>query len=765
MNIRLFFRNLVRNRQENTVSLAGLSLGMMVAILSVSYIVFESSYDTFHRAKDRIYTVYTRYIRQGSGAVSYAVDPGMKSYAADNVAEAETVCIIRKITADLASGNNFFKGIGGYYTEPEFFSLFDFSLLSGDPGLLAEPGTIILTYRLAEKLYGEIDCSGRVIMIDDKPYTVSGIVKDPPVNSNLDFDFLLPELKSGAASGSQEHAGKVNLYILAKTKRAVSTRMQDKLDGYFIASGIENERTELVALRDLHQYHSRTEKSYPVFISVSLLILITSLVNFLNTQFARIRKRTRETGMRKVNGATGGAIVRMIVAETVLMTSFAAIGGLILSGLFIGFFRNLTSANFRMYGPGLWKIQAIVVALTLLLGVIAGFIISARYVRYNAIDLIRGLFRSEKSHIRKILVGLQFAISGGLIILMVILCQQLNFLKRTDMGFDSGKRLLIELSPVLANKYEMIRTGLMNLSGIETVSGRGSTFGNVDMAMPVTRGADTPENRFFVFGYNVADDFFETYGIKLIEGKTFSDISGRDSSLVIIDKFTAGILGLEHPVGEKLRGPGMTMEVIGLVEDADFISLSSQRMPRIYLQVSERYGEITVKYNGDVRSIMAESGALLTQIDPDYTPEYRRLDDAVKGLYEKETNLFRLITISGIMAIVLSLTGAYAMASYLAARRIRSNSIRRVFGASVRDITARSVFETGLPVLAGNLAVWPVAFIAGEKWLGQFSVRVTIGVIPFIVSLVMISLIVAGTVYIISRKWAFRSPAEILKQE
>ncbi len=765
MNIRLFIRSLARNWQENMVSLAGLSLGMMVAILSVSYIVFESSYDTFHPASNRIFTVYTRYVLQGSSPVSFAIESGMKSYAEDNVAAVESACIVKKITADLTLENSVFKGINGYFTGPEFFSMFDFRLLSGNPGQLSEPGTVFLTVRLAEKLFGGIDCSGRVIRIAGKPYTVSGIVKDPPVNSNFDFDFLLPELKADAAAGTQKDKEKVNLYILTKTAKTAKASLQNNLDAYFISAGREKERTEVIALRDLHQYSSRTEKSFLIFISVTLLVLFTSMVNFLNTHFARFRTRTGEIGMRRVNGASGMTILRMIIAETVLMTLIAAIAGLILSQLSLGYFQKLTSSMVQLHGPGLWKIQVLVVALTLLLGVTAGFIISVRYSGYNAIDLIRGLFRVEKSYIRKILIGLQFAISGGLIILMIILYQQLNFLKRTDMGFDPQNRLLIELSPALADKYDVIRTGLMNISGIEMVSGRGSAFGNVDVAMSVMKGENTPENRFFVFGYNVTDDFFETYGIKLIEGNDFGDISGRDSSLVIMDKFTAGMLGMEHPVGEKLKGLGMNMEVIGLVEDADFIALSSQRMPRLYLQTSDQCSEVTVKYHGDVKVIMSEISGFLSQLDPDFSPEYRSLDDAVTGLYKKETNLFNIISICGIIAIILSLTGAYAMAVYLAGRKIRPNSIRRVFGASEGDITIKSILEIGLPAVLGNMAAWPVVYFVGEKWLSQFSGKITIGVFPFMVSLLLISLLVAGTVYIISRRSAFRNPAEILQQE
>jgi len=763
MNIKLFIRNLVKNWQENLVSLAGLSLGMMVVILSISYIIFESSYDSFQAKSNRIFTIYTRI---GSDAISYAVESGMKDYAVTHVPMVEMACIVKEITTEITLNNNVFKGIGGYYTEPEFFSLFDFKLLSGDPRSLSEPGKIFFTERLSKKLFGGIDCSGRIIMITDKLYTVSGIIKDPPLNSNLNFDFLLSETEADDKAGSQNGQDKVNLYILTKTAKEKSALLQDNLDQYFISSGKDGEKSEVIALKDLHQYSARTGNSFLIFISVSLLVLFTSMVNFINTFYARIETRAREIGMRKVNGASGRTIIRMLTRESLLMTLMASIIGFIMSYLFLDHFRKLTSVRVHLYGPGLWKIQAMVIALTLLLGLIAGFIISVRFSRYNPIYLIKGIYKTgSKNFIRKILIGLQFAISGGLIFLMVIFYLQLNFLEKADMGFDSQNRLLIALSPVHDKKYDMIHNELLSITGIDMVTGRSSVFGNVDMAMSIIKGENIPENRFFVFGFNVEDDFFETYGIKLIEGKTFRDNNGKDSSLVIIDKYTAGILGLEHPVGEKFKALGMTVEVIGLMEDADFIALSSNRMPRLYTQFFNGCSELTVKYSGNAKVILAEIDRLLTQLDPDYSMEYRSLDEAVVGLYEKEINLFNIISICGIIAIVLSLTGAYAMAAYLAERRIRQNSIRRVFGASEQNIIIQSIFEIIWPVLSGTLISWPVVYLVARNWLSHFSGKITIGAFPFIISLTLISLLVVVTVYSISRRAAFRNPVEMLRQE
>ncbi len=765
MNYRFYFRNILINWQGNFISIAGLSTGMMVAILSLSYIIFESSFDSFHSRAKSIFTVYTKIKVSGSDAISFACESGMKEYAVSNIADVENACITKRVKSIITLNKNNYKDIEGYYTDSDFFSLFDFRLLSGDSRTLSEPGNIFLTERLAKKLFGKVGCFGKQIYVDKKSYIVSGIIEDPPFNSNLNFDFLLPVANELNTTGTQKGSDMVNLYILTRTRYKDPAIIGRMLDGYFDSTGKVNERSEVIPLRKLHQYTWKTADSFLIFISISLLVLFISLVNYINAFLSGFEARGKEIAMRKVNGASGNIIARMIIAEIMLTTIIASILGFILSVLFLEYFQKLTSIRLQLYGPGLWKIQVLVITLTLLSGLLSGIIIATRIKGTSLADIIKGRIKFQGSKTRKIFIGLQFGISGGLLCIMVIIFLQVKFLENINMGFDTSNRLLIKLSPVMANKYEMIRSELQKYPGIKMITGRGSTFGNVDMAMTASGDNNSPETRVFVFGYNVEDDFFKTYGIKLLEGKTFSDFSGTDSTLIMLDKYTAGILGLEHPVGSKIKARSMTLEVIGLVADADFISLASNRMPRLYTQFSKRCSELTIMYDGDERAVLTKIGKFLAQLDPDYifTPE--KLSDAVRGLYKKEVNLIDIISICGIIAVLLSLSGIYAVAQLFARNNIRQNSIRKIFGASENIILIHSLLEIVWPVIAGSLISWPVAYLITKQWLTNFGMKINISPLPFFSTLVILLVFVLVTIYSVTHKFALKDPAEILRLE
>jgi putative ABC transport system permease protein len=764
MNARLYYRNFVKYRRENLVTLAGLSLALMITILSVSYIIFEYSFDTFHSKADRIFTVYTRIKATGGDAISYAVESGLAEYSGDNIPEAGKSCIIKELRTEIGYNDAVYTGIDGYYTEPAMFSMFDFGLITGDPASLLDPGSVILTGRLSGRLTGTANCSGALVTINGRIHTVAGIVKDPPVNSNLEFDFLLPYSEAQGEAGSGSGSDKVNLFLLTNGKIGTDD-LRKKLDGYFTSSGRDSERCEVVRLKDLHRYGTGKDKSILILAAVSFLVLFISMVNFTNSNSACIEARRKEIGLRKVSGATGPRVTWMLVTDSLRTVFIASVAGYILSAIALDYFQKLTSVTVRLWGPGLWKIQAVVILLVLLLGLVAGLITTAGISGARPAALIMGAAPiKRKMSASGILAGLQFAVSGGLLSMMIIIFHQLSMLKTADMGFDPDNRLLIRLSSVHSEKYETIRSELMNFNGVDDVTGRGSAFGNADMAMTVTWGDNPSENHLFVLGYNVKKNFFECYGIKIIEGQTFSDFSKSDPNRVIIDRYTADMLGMEHPAGNKIHGAGRSLEIIGLADNADFTSLSDKRLPRIYVQFYDDCAEMTVKYHDDIKPVLTEISTLLTQTDPSYQFDYISLRDAVTGLYDKETNLFSLIGICGLIAILLSVSGAYAMALYFEKNRIREYGIRKVYGASSGRITILSVSGIILPVVIGTLTTMPAVILISGSWLSHFSARVSIGLMPFLVALVSMASLALVTVYSVSRRAALRNPAEILRQ-
>jgi putative ABC transport system permease protein len=771
-------RRFIRNGRENLISLIGLSLGMMVMILCLSYVVFENSYDKFHSKADRIATVYTRHeTSPGQAAMSTSIESGLKFFTERNVPDVEASARVKSVTSKIEAGENSFNGIKGYLADAEFFEIFDFKVLSGSIASF-EPGKVVITEELAGRLYGRSDCVGETVTISGSTgksiATVSAVVRDYPDNSNLEFELIIP-LPAIGASGSLKESDDVNLYLLLRNEPDSYSGLKGALDQYFISSGNNHLSAEIIPVVKLHKYWETyfSDKSGSqtalIFLAVSLMVLFISTVNYVNIQYARSETRLREIGLRKVNGATRGSILKMMATESVILVMVSSILGLLLSDIFMGKFQDLTASPVSLFGPGLFILQVLIVTVALVLGILTGFLTSFRYSGYNPANMVKGnLSMFQRFNLRKIVMSLQFAISGGLIAVIVILSLQLNHLRHAEMGFEKHDRLLIKLSPAMNGRYGLIRETIASIAAVEKITGKASGFGEVDLGFGMYNGEPIQENRLFAMAYIVEDSYFETYAIEVLEGKCFEEVSGRDSNLVVIDEYTVGLLGLENPVGHRFKAAGMTLEIIGVVKDADLRALNSQRIPRFYTQMFNECSEITVKYRDgitDLHPLIDEIESALISIDPDYHIEYRLLEDAVWELYGKERDLFKIILICGILAIVLSVTGAYSMASFMAERELKKNSIRRVLGASANSLTMRSIVILGWPVMIGVIISWPIVKILTTKWMESFLSKVESGIYPYVFSILLVGLFVALTVYSVSIRSSVRNPADLLRQE
>ena len=771
-------RRFINNGRENLISLIGLSLGMMVMILCLSYVVFENSYDKFHSKADRIATVYTRHeTTPGQFATSTSIESGLKFFTEMNVPVVEASSRVKSVTSRIDEGENSFNGIEGYLADAEIFEIFDFRILSGSIASF-EPGRVVITESLAVKLFGNASCVGEAITISvnsGKTVTqVSAVVKDYPDNSNLEFEFIIPFPAAGA-SGSPEESDGVNLYLLLHRKPDSYSVLKNSLDQYFLTAAKNHLSVEIVPVVKLHNYwetyleNKSSNKTMLIFLVVSLMVLFTSAANYVNIQYARGETRLREIGLKKVNGATRISIIRSMVMESMLLVVLSSVIGLILSDIFLGRFQDITSTPVSQFGPGLFWLQVLIVTITLLLGIVTGIMTSLRYSGFNPAELVKGnISIGQRSLLRKVVVGLQFAISGGLIAVILIFSLQLRHLRNADMGFDAENRILLPLSPGMKGRYELVREKLISIPAIENVTGKGSGFGGVDMAFGMYKGAQTPENRLLAMAYIVEDNFFDTYGMNILEGKSFAEVSGRDSNLVIIDSYTAGVLELEEPVGHRFNAAGITLEIIGLVEDAEFRALNSGRTARFYSQLYNKCSEVTIQYRDDIRDLqplLSDIENTLVSIDPEYHLDYTLLEDAVWQLYGKERDLYTIILICGVLAIALSLTGAYSMAAYMAERRIRQNSIRRVLGATAKSITVRSVMEIGWPVLIGVAVSWPFVRIITTRWMENFLSKAEPGLTPYFLSMILVGIFAAVTVFSVARRSSLRNPADMLRQE
>lgn len=765
MGILALLRNLARNRRGNLVSVAGLALGMMVAILSITYIVFELSYDRFHEEAGQIYIVKTLVtFESGRKSGSTYTAHGLKEYAGKHIPaiEASTRAVAR--TGNINAGEKIITNQEGLYVDPGFFNIFSFEMIAGSSAKFGDPADIILTEKTAVKLFGSINCDREIVGFDDHLYSVKGVISDPPANSNIRFDFLLPVENYIKDNDPGSRFLAVKTFIKTREKVEDYNAICELLDGYYTGVGNTNTRCSLMGITKLHQETEGTRRNFIMFVTISVLVLAVAGINFVNLFSAGLEQRARSIRIRIILGSSRLDIIASILVESVTITMVAALAGFILSELTLDIFRQLTGIGVTQYGPGLGWIRVIALTVALVTGIIAGFIPAIRYSGSHIVTGTEHERRRRRLTFRKSLVGLQYSISTGIMVVLVIFLLQLRFISGYDAGFDTENRLLVKLSRPLSMKYELFENEIKGITGVINVTAKTTPLGkNYGADIKVDRSPEVKPVK--ATGYSVKDNFFETYGISLLEGQTFSEIGGKDSSLVIIDRFTADYFDLANPVGKEIFNDYLWCKIIGVVENVDLMPLKGERAPVIYNQLGRYCSEVTVHYSGNEIPVINAVNKLLKMYDPLYEIEYRMADQVFAGFYSRELNLFKIILATGIIALLLSLVGAYAMTTYIIETRVQEVCIRKVMGANENEVLLPAIAGMVKVILLSFILSAPLALYISLEWLRDFRERIEVGPLPFIVSLVSFIIMVIMTTYFKIRKAAGVNPSVILRKE
>ena len=653
-----------------------------------------------------------------------------------------------------------------FMVDKEFLSMCNFKLLVGDKTVVNEPGKIVLTERLANIIFGRKDCLGESLNIGENSYTINGIMENPPGNSRFKFEYLI-SMHDALRKLENYNFISVLTYVQLTDNYSDLKVISDLMKNFYYDYDVKSKERfdlSLSPLTGFNQFRTKSSRNFILFISVSVLALLVSIVNIINSFAAWSELRLREIGIRKVMGATRSNLLRNMLRNSIIASLLAGLTGLILSEIFLGVFRDLTGVKVNQYGPGLLWIQVLLGIVVIIIGLIAGIFPAIRYSSPRIISLIsgKGSGAIRILSLRKILVLLQYIISAGLLATIFIIFLQLRFLSNKNPGYLSDNRILITVPRDLEFSYSTYINELKKIPGINSVSGSASVFGST-VGFGLRRTAD--EEGRAAMGTFIEDGFFRAYGIRLIDGKTFEQTSGRDSSKVIIDRSTAALLDFDRPVGEKIILSGRESEIIGLVEDADLIALKGERKPFFYTQYYDLCCELIIHYSGDPGIIAKAVASKLTEFDPGTEYNFRTLEEARKVLYEKETNQTKIILFVGIVALLMTMTGAYSMASYLSERRAKQVSIRKVMGATVSEVLKLSVREMIVMIALAFVIASPISYFVSNKWLQNFTQRISIGFLPYMLAFILLFILIYLTVFFIERKSAMANPVDNLRQE
>ncbi|MEP7144037.1 MAG: ABC transporter permease [Ferruginibacter sp.] len=782
---KIALRNFRKNKGYAFINMIGLSLGMACAVLILLWVNDEMQYDKFHKDYSHLYQVVENQTYEGK-TYTFPSLPGLFGPAVKQ--ELPEI----KYAARTDWGTNMLFSVGekniyeeGLFTDPDFLKMFSFQLLKGDVNnLLTDPTSIIITDKMAEKFFDKETALGKTIKVNnEKLFTVTGIIKDPPISSSLKFSWLTSFKSYEEKNPWLKQWGNNGIQTFVQLKNGVDPKQVDiKLHNFITGKDTQAiAKPLLLAMKDW-RLRSKFEEGRQVggrieyiklFSIIGLLIIIIACINFMNLATARSEQRAKEVGVRKVMGADRGLLIRQFFGESIIMSISAMLFAILIVFIALPFFNTLVQKKlaFDFTAPAVWMGLPV---MALLCGVLAGSYPSLYLSSFNPVTVFKGLRLGKNSaavYIRKGLVIIQFVISIVLIISTIIIYRQISHVKNRDLGYSKDNVIYIPLKAEMnihfpAIYQELLATGVVENAAISNSSVINIGSSSADFEWP----GKTPNSQLLVTMEWASPQFISTMGMKLVSGRDFYPDISSDSSGIIVNETFAKLMGKKDPVGEIIRrneGKGRALKIIGVVKDFVYNDMYKKPDPLIIFCDTSNVSNMLVhlKNGQDVPRQLAKVEAVVKANNPGYPFESSFMDDSFNNIFKSEMLIGKLSRLFAILTILISCIGLFGLAAYTAERRTKEIGIRKVLGASVTNmITLLSKDFLRLVVLSSIIA-FPLAWWVMSKWLQDFSYRINISWWVFAVAGALAVIIALFTVSFQAVKAAIANPVKSLRTE
>ncbi len=781
--LKIAWRNLVKDRAFSVINIAGLAIGMASAVLILLWIQSEVSFDQFHQKKDRVYEAWNRVKRDGTYACWNVTPTVLAKTLKKDFPEVEHAVRVNWTQQYLFSvGQKRIMGDGNI-VDSNFLELFSFPLLQGDPSrALLEPTSILLTQKMARRLFGTEDAMGRTITLDNQyTFKVTGILQDLPPNTRFKFDCLVPWSAMRQAFGEDEYWGNNSTatYVLLK-ERVQHAAIDAKIKHLRRTYDKEDPDGELFLYPMTRwRLYSRFENGIEsggliefvrLFGLVALIILLIACINFMNLSTARSEKRAKEVGIRKVAGARRGALVGQFLGESVLIACLAGILALLIVELALPAFSQLTERSLEVqYGH--WSFWGFFLGFMVFTGLLAGSYPAFFLSSFQPIRVLKGTLSKVNGSVtpRKVLVILQFCFAIILTISTIVVHQQIRHARDRQMGYNKDGLLYHMMTGDLGKHYPAIKHALLTSGVAKSVT---KTSSPVTESWSNSWGFEWPgkvPGDKTVFDRYVADDrVAETMGLKIIAGRDF-DITAypTDSSAIILNESAVLAMGLKEPIGQIIRDNGREWHIVGVVKDFVIHSPYRKTEPMVIEGAHGWFNVIHIKLNGarNTAENLSAVERLFKQYNPEYPFEYKFVDEQYGVKFEQEQRIGKLAGLFTFLTILISCLGLFGLATYMAEARIKEIGVRKVLGATVTDITALLSRDFLKLVGIALLIAIPIAWWATHRWLQDYEYRVDIRWWYFALAGLAALVIALLTVSWQALRAAFSNPVKSLRSE
>ena len=808
--LKITFRNLWKNKSYSFINIVGLAFGLASCIVILLYVNNELSYDTHHKNVDRIVRVTSFIDFSGSylelATTSAPMGPTLRN---DYVDVEDMVRFRPRGQFHVRSGDTNIKENDIVFSDPSVFNVFTIPVIHGNSETaLVKPYTMAISRSKALKYFNNENVVGETLLLDGQhTYEITAVYEDMPETSHFNFEFLLSmETNADEANNGVWLSNNFRTYLLLKEgvnpdefeqnfttikKTYIEPQLID-----FTGNNLEefeeagnSVEYELQPLTDIHLHSDLVAEFRPngninyvfLFSGLAGFILILACINFMNLATARSVKRAKEVGIRKTLGSVRKQLVTQFFTESMLLCLFSFLIALLIVELTLPFFSNLSGTNLVSNYFSNSNLILSIAGIVLITGLLSGSYPAIMLSGFKPIKVLKGTLSKEKSRFRSALVVFQFSVSLVVIIGLLVINKQLDFIQNQSLGFQKDQAVIIHDAYTLGSNLDVYKEELLKEPEFKNAT--------ISSYLPVS-GFSMNDRTFWPKGqdpiqgntssmqvWRVDDSYIPTLGMEIIEGRNFSEDRGADENTVILNEALAQRFGFENPLGEIIttftqKSDGgfdtenlLEFTIIGVVKNFHFKSLRENIAPLGLFKGSSR-GNVIFKIDSkNAETALSKLKNSWKEMAPGQPFSYSFLDERFDRMYRSENRVSNLVSVFSVLIIVIACLGLFGLSAYSTEQRTKEIGIRKVLGASVSGIVSLVSKEFLKLIVISLLIAAPIGYFIMQQWLKDFTYKTNIGFDVFLIAGIGIIVIASITVSWQSIKAALTNPVNSLKSE
>ncbi|CAN5331643.1 ABC transporter permease [soil metagenome] len=765
--VKIAFRNLTRNAVYSFINIGGLAIGIACSLLITLWVWDEVTYDRFLKNNSQLGQLNYNNFFSDNISTSNAVALGPYEFLKTFDARIKNTCVAYWPSKALLTAGENKVSQTGRMVSPEFLEMFQFPLVKGSADkVLDDPRSIVITESLAKSLFGEADPINQLVKLDNMTeLKVTGVLKELPSNSTFSFKYLASlaiYAEQDWMKRDKDNWDNESYPVFVELQPGASFDDVNAAIRELPVQKIEDKefRREmfLQPMKDWH-LHSNFENGVAsggmiefvkYFSLIAALVLIIACINFMNLATARSERRAREVGIRKTVGSLRRELIGQFIGESILIAALAFVIAVVMVELLLPVYNGLVAKELSIHyaSPAVWFLAVGFIAVT---GFFAGSYPAFYLSSFNPVQVLKGKVQvgSSVTTPRKVMVVLQFFFSIGLIFGTIVIYKQISHVQERSLGYERENLINIQSNDELDKNYNAIKRELMS-TGIVTAATSSNSpitaiYGNNTFDWP-----GKPQGESVLFSRVSIDyDYAKTMGIKMLEGRDFSEEFKSDSSAMIINRAGLDVMGVDKPIGMEVEMWSRKWHIVGVIDNVIMDSPFTEVRPGFFLLDNENRNYVTLRLakTDNTKASLETVESLFKKSNPSYPFGYEFVDVAFASKYNSINLVSTLASVFAFLAMFITGLGLFGLATFTAEQRTKEIGIRKVMGASTGSIVALISKDFTLLVIVGFGLAGPLAWWGMNQYLNQFAYRTEIawwilpvtGLLALLVTLVIVS--------------------------